>query len=314
MSREFLFDVINRAREEVFYNARVKYRRLSDGSLVPYELMVSDRYIFNPDGAKLSELSRNIDYAAAYREAAAELFGGALPKSGGYIPAPTSEDEKRRRSQRRAKSQVMDIILSNDFDCFATMTLDGNKIDRNDYGAIVKRLNVYLDNRVRRNGLRYVGVPERHKRGGIHFHFLCNSSALDLVDSGTVSVDGHKRPIKIATADRLGVPLAERHTVYNIPSWTLGFTTAIKTYGAVESVANYVGKYITKGTEKIGGRWYYSGGKLARPVMEYLRVSFNDVDDFTYNFECAGGKFKVLKMGENFDLQNKALPVDISVT
>jgi len=309
MSEE-LFDLLCRSREELFYNSRTKYRRESDGSLTPYEIMVADRYIFNPNGAKLSELSRAIDYASAYREAAAELFGGALPRSGGYVPAPTSEADKRVRSQRRAKNQIIDIIMSNDFDCFATLTLDRNQIDRCDYSAIIKRLNVYLDNRVRRNGLRYVGVPERHKDGAIHFHFLCNSAALRLVDSGTVSVAGHKRPIKIATADRLNVPLAERHTVYNIADWTLGFTTAIMTYGHREAVANYVGKYITKGIEKVGGRWYYSGGDLCRPVIKYDRVSFNDVTSYSYGFECAGGKFKVFKLGGNFDYQDEILSGD----
>ena len=38
----------------------------------------------------------------------------------------------------------------------------------------------------------------------------------------------------------------------------------------------YVCKYITKAQEKIGGRWYYSGGELNRPRVEFLDLPFDD--------------------------------------
>lgn len=307
MSNTSLFDLLNSLPQEVFYNARVKYRRLSDGSLEPFEIMYCNRLIFNPSGAKLSELSRKIDNMLAYREAAEELFLGKLPKSGGYVSVTSSPADNVARSLRRARGKLLDLILSNDFDCFCTLTLDGEKIARDDYSAVIKRLNVYLDNRVRRNGLIYVGVPELHKKGGIHFHFLCNSAALKLVDSGTVSCKGHAKPIKVSTADRLHVPADERRTVYNIADWSLGFTTAIMTYGSRNAVAAYVGKYLTKDfdrdklPQKIGGRWYYSGGNLARPVCSYERVDFDSISNYTYGFECAGGAFKILKIGDGED-------------
>lgn len=292
---ENLFDLLNSSPEEVFYNCRVKHKRLADGSFVPVEVMVCDRFIFNPNGCKPSELQRARENRAAYEEAARELFLGELPRGGSYVPEKTSEEEKTARSKRRAKSKLFDIILANDFDCFVTLTLNGDKIDRKDYGAVIKKLNTWLDNRVRRCGLRYCGVAEKHKKGGIHFHLLCNAAALGLVDSGTVSVPEHKKPIKVATADRLHIPVDVRKTVYNVPNWKLGFSTAVMTYGDVAAVANYVGKYITKGEEKIGGRWYYSGGKLERLHCSYERVSFNDFDGATYEFECDGGRFKVVK-------------------
>lgn len=296
MDKSSLFDLLCDLPENVFYNCRVKSKALPDGTLVPFEVMYCNRFIFNPNGSKLSAFSRKLDDLIAYREAAAELFLGALPKSGGYIPAKTSEKEKLERSKRRAKSKLYDLILVNDFDCFVTLTLDNEKIDRYDYNAVIKKLNTYLDNRVRRQGLRYVGVPERHKDGALHFHFLCNSEALSLVDSGCVSCVGRKRPVKVATADRLKIPLSDRHVVYNISDWSLGYTTAVMTYGSTAAVANYIGKYVTKGEAKVGGRWYYSGGDLSRPVLSYDRVSFNDVDIFSYAFECSGGSFKVLKV------------------
>lgn len=297
--RESFFDLMNSSREELFYNCRIKSKRLPDGSLEPYEVLYCDRFIFNPSGARVSELSRNIQKRLDYRAAAAELFGGELPSGGGYVSEKSSAAENAARSIRRAKGQLMDLIMVNDFDCFVTLTLDAEKINRFDYSAVIKKLNSFLDNRVRRSGLMYVGVPERHKSGALHFHFLCNASSLRLVDSDTVSCKGHKKPLKVSTADRYGIPAEDRQTVYNVADWSLGFSTAVMTYGDKGAVANYVGKYLTKQLrgdsvpQKIGGRWYYSGGKLERPVYTYQKVSFADVDNFSYCFECSGGNFKV---------------------
>ena len=293
--------------KEALYNGRVKYRRESDGSLTPLEILYCNRLIFNPSGVHVSEYTKAVEWRLDYEQTNAELYGGAFPRSGAYKPE-RHPDENLERSKRRAVGKMQDYILCNDFDCFVTLTLDGEKISRDDYGAVIKRLNTYLDNRVRRNGLIYLGVPELHKKGGFHFHFLCNSSALKLVGSGTVSVQGHKRPIKVATADLKGIPLEQRHTVYNVSDWTLGFSTAILTYGERLAVARYIGKYIAKGSEKIGGRWYYSGGKLALPVCEYCRGGFDKLGQITYEFDCAGGRFKVIK----FDDKGEAITHDRS--
>ena len=51
------------------------------------------------------------------------------------------------------------------------------------------------------------------------------------------------------------------HKVYNLPEWTLGFSTAIELYGTYRSAVGYVCKYVRKQEEKIGGRWFYSGRK-----------------------------------------------------
>lgn len=275
--------------EETLYNGRVKYRREADGTLVPLEIMYVNRLIFNPEHCEVSNRTKLISNYVEYRDAMLDDY-----------PEVTVELEADNRAQnlqrsiRRASGQLRDYILCNNFDLFCTLTLDSTLIKRDDYGAVIRKLNTYLDNRVRRNGLVYVGVPELHKKGGIHFHFLCNSEAMKLVDSGCVSVPGHKRPIKVATAKRLHIPPEDWHTVYNIADWTLGFTTAIKTYGERGALAKYLTKYLTKDmTGKIGGRWYYSGGKLQKPVYKYERGGFADVTNYTYDFQCDGGMFKV---------------------
>lgn len=181
------------------------------------------------------------------------------------------QDEQRRRAaldraKRRAKSAVRDLAYSNDFRYFVTLTLDQTKINRYDIREITRRLNYWLDNHVRRHGLKYVLVAEHHKDGAVHFHGFFND-ALEAVDSGHVD--------------------KKRHRVYNLPAWDFGFTTAIKLYGDRHKAVGYVCKYITKAEEKVGGRWYYSGGGLRRPAVDYLSVDFDQFSDLegAYFFE-----------------------------
>lgn len=158
--------------------------------------------------------------------------------------------------RKRAAKRVFDLVACNpDLDLFCTFTLDRSRIDRYDYGVVVKKLNIFLDNHVRRHGLKYVLVAEHHKDGAIHFHALMNR-ALRMADSG-------KR-------DKRG------HIVYNLPQWEWGFTTAISCYGKRSHVTKYITKYITKQGEKVGGRWYYHGGKLLEPTYSYADCHFRD--------------------------------------
>lgn len=193
---------------------------------------------------------------------------------------------------RRARAQLRDIALCTPFRYFVTLTLDQTKVDRYDVEVITKRLNTWLDNRVRRKGLAYVLVPERHKDGAIHFHGFFND-VLKTVDSGHTDPKGHP--------------------IFNLPDWDFGFTTAIELYGDYHAAVAYVCKYIGKQTEKIGGRWYYSGGQLSRPEVEYLDVSIRDVEAmenaYTFSIKEAGLSFvQVQFSAANVDKTARILP------
>ena len=184
-----------------------------------------------------------------------------------------NSEEAKERAQRRARQQIRDYALCSEFTYFVTLTLDQKKIDRYDMSEIVKRLRIWLDNRVRRNGLRYILVPERHKDGAVHFHGFFND-ALSVVDSGKLDKRGHR--------------------IYNLPSWNFGFTTAIQLYGDYAAAVAYVCKYVGKQSEKIGGRWYYSGGSLNLP-----QVDFVDVDDDIFDAD-GGSRFDISDAGLSF--------------
>lgn len=163
---------------------------------------------------------------------------------------PKGEDLER--SMRRARAKLRRLALANDFRWFVTLTLDPQKVDSYDGKAVVKKLNAWCSNMVQRKGLRYVLVPERHKSGRIHFHGFFND-CLEVVDSGHTDRQGHK--------------------VYNLPAWSLGFTTAIELYDDYQKAVGYVCKYVGKQGEKPAGRWYYSGGDLVEPAVDYVEIS-----------------------------------------
>lgn len=241
------FDFIKK-KSDIARNARLK--TYPDGSA---ELLICDRPIFGMDGWEDVREHEKVKRAR------------------GKACAP-------ERAQRRARSQLRDYALCTKFDYFVTLTLDKSKIDRYSIDVIIKRLRVWLDNRVRRAGLVYVLVPEKHKDGAIHFHGFFNS-ALDVTESGHYDKAGH--------------------IIYNIPAWGFGFSTAIKLYGDYNKAVSYVCKYIGKSSEKIGGRWYYSGGALRSPEVEYLNA------DFAEYYADGATRFSVKEAGLSFVLLKK---------
>lgn len=167
-----------------------------------------------------------------------------------------AQAEDKERAMRRARAAVRRIALSNEFRWFVTLTLDAQKVDRYDPAAVIRKLNQWCSNQVKRKGLRYILVPERHKDGALHFHGFFSDS-LEAVPSG------HR--------DKQG------HMIYNLPGWTLGFTAAIEVYGDYPAAVAYVCKYIGKQGDKPAGRWYYSGGQLEEPEIIYADIGIDDL-------------------------------------
>ena len=219
------------------------------------------------------------------------------------------DHEGAARAVRRARAAVRDIALCNSMSYFVTLTLDGAKIDRHDMPSITQKLNAWLSNQVQRRGLKYVLVPERHQDGAVHFHGFFND-ALPVTDSGTIVPPGGGKPRKPRSkAQRSEWLAAGGRVVYNLPGWSLGFTTAMELYGEYSKAVSYVCKYIGKdmgdaaSPEKVGGRWYYSGGNLAGPEVEYVDIEWRDLvkekGAYTFTVEEAGCAFTILRKSAN---------------
>lgn len=235
------------------------------------------------------------------------IFGGSGWEVSGDKPqikkARTKKAEPSaadlERSRRRAAASVRDIALCTDFDYFVTLTLSPEMVDRYSIEDAVHKMKSWLDNRVRRNGLRYILVPELHKDGAIHFHGFFNKEGATFVDSGTLKIQGQKRPKKVTCVKTCAELIANgAQIVYNIADWSLGFSTAIPLYGERAAAVAYCCKYVTKQLQKIGGRWYYSGGDLKRPDTQYVDISYRELEAlgaYTFQIEGAGCSMAILR-------------------
>lgn len=253
---------------DALYNGRVKLYPDGHGGERVAQILICSKPVFNPCHMERVE--------KPHRRSSVPV----APEPDGIPSAPEEPEESdradnERRAKRRARQRVYDLAICNEFDLFVTLTLSPENTDRYDYKTNVRTLGRWLDNRVRRCGLRYVIVPELHKDGAVHFHGLMNSDAVKLADSGHRYKDGR--------------------TIFNLPDWKTGFTTAMKLTGGPAAVCAYICKYITKQPGNIGGRYYLSGGKLREPRFQYFNADYG-AEPAEREFQVADGKigFKIL--------------------
>lgn len=177
--------------------------------------------------------------------------------------------ENAVRSMNRSKNNLMDILKSNDFDFFVTLTFDKNKIDRLDDKETREKFTQWTNNITRDlQNLYYVAVPEYHKKGGLHFHLLIGgviAEDLGLKDSGKIVKSGR----------------CKGQTIYNVTKWSKGFSTATKIFDT-NAVKYYLSKYLTKG--KVDPRFYgkkrfYVSRNINRPQVEKMAFPCTDTFD-----------------------------------
>ncbi len=260
------------------YSVRVSRLTMKNAHEIYHNSLV---YTF-PDGSQDILICTNPIFREPGWEAIDSKYGP------GYQPQPTpreagvkSTGENAERSMRRARAKLRRLALANGFEYFVTFTLDPAKIDRHDGAAVTRALGQWCDNMVRRHGLRYILVPERHKDGAFHFHGFMAGPGLKAVDSG-IEWDG--RP------------------VYNLPQWSFGFTTAQRLYGDYHAAVGYCCKYIGKQAgERPLGRWYYSGGALHEPHKDYVDLDWGETCEDAVEFSIPGAKIKLLRQkgGQN---------------
>lgn len=259
---------------EGLYSGRVKIYPNAEGGEDIAQIMICDKQIFNPHGLEKSEgfetspgrVSLPRDF-----EARSDLSDPA--------PDDVSKAEANfERASRRAKARLYDIVMcTHSFKYFVTLTISPETADRTDYKAIIRKMNNWLDNNVRRRGLCYALVPEYHADGvSIHFHGFFND-VFPLSDSGKTTKDG--RPI------------------YNISGFKFGFSTAIEIVGEYTAVCRYILKYVGKSGQKVGSRFYLSGGKLGTPRYEYFNAEVDELEGGKiFSPEGSGMTFRVKKM------------------
>lgn len=189
-------------------------------------------------------------------------------------PGEAKDPERSlEESKRRAKAKVKDIALCNRFTHMFTLTLNGELIDRYDATQVYKKLRAFLSNAVQRQDFRYVLIPEYHKqkegedKPAIHMHGLCSLGAVPI--EAALSKDG--TPLK----DKAG------RQIFNMTSWSWGFSACVELDADYEKAVSYVTKYITKAETKIFGKWYLSTRSLVKApdIIPLECMNFEDFRD-----------------------------------
>ena len=252
---------------QVKFTTRAKYYQTPDGEMKLAKIQQLSVPSFRLPG--FEEVGRKgrgeLDELLSEMEAEASISSSAIPElydEGASLAATEEEKRPEWKNLHRAKVNAFDKILCNpDLDTFATFTIAPEYVEnRASWDDVYHRLKVWLSDRVQRRGLKYVICPERHKKGGIHFHAIMNSAALKL----TPATHAHTG----AQLSHNGAPL------YNVTDFTFGFTSAELIQSATldrEKVAKYIFKYMGKQgvNGKIGGRYALIGGAMASPVYLY---------------------------------------------
>lgn len=181
------------------------------------------------------------------------------------------EEQKKKRTVRDRtdemirlhRDRVRDIVLMNDFTHFLTITINPDEFDSFDVDVVRKKLSKWLHHQVERKGLKYILIPEYHESKRIHAHALVND-VFTLVPS--VRKNGTVRKTKNGAI------------VYNVTDWRYGWSTCIKLDDQKMRVANYVTKYITKGSDKIFGKYFWSSKNIQRePQIILTDTEFESV-------------------------------------
>lgn len=155
----------------------------------------------------------------------------------------------------RLRTTVYDYAVSNKWQYFGTITLNGKNCPRDDISIAYKKLSKFLNNYKTRysSDFQYLILPELHSdQRSWHFHGLFSNMCEDIISFRDCDVI----PRKIAKK------LAKGEDVYKWLSVdkTFGFCSLISTCGSDVNCAKYMAKYISKSAEC-----------LSDPVYKYFR-------------------------------------------
>ena len=155
-------------------------------------------------------------------------------------PDPAN-DERFKTSLSRARSRIFELASCNEFQHFCTFTVNEKYKDRNDLRAIRRDLAQLVRN-INRDisdgeKIKYLLIPEQHKKGGWHLHGLMSGLAPFLTEFSTAD----HIPQKLKKMIKSGTK------VYNFERYArkFGFFTATEIRDP-NACSVYLTKYITK--------------------------------------------------------------------
>jgi hypothetical protein len=201
-------------------------------------------------------------------------------------------DVKSDNNISRAKNRVFELALCNPWNIFLTFTLDPKKYNRNDLGKFRKDLSQFVRDYNKKYGLaiKYLLIPEEHKKGGWHMHGFLMGLPDEHLRLFTLS---EKLPKYIREKLKSGQAVYEWEPYRK----KFGFCDleVVKDQFAVSA---YVTKYITKDLDRTvresGAHLYYCSQGLSRSVVIF-RGKAND--GLVYDYKSDYNSIKWLPEG-----------------
>lgn len=212
------------------------------------------------------------------------------------------DNNRFNSSLSRARSRIFELASCNEFHHFCTFTVNENYKDRNDLHKIRTDLAQLFRNlnRDRTDGqkIKYLIIPEQHKKGGWHLHGLVGGLSPFLTEFSAKD----RIPLKLKKMIKNG------QKVYNFERYAnkFGFFTATDIRDP-SACSAYLTKYITKEMgktllEKGEHLFFASQGLKGRETL----VSYSgDVPPFDeWDFENEYVKIKTVLLSEKTDRKN----------
>lgn len=201
-------------------------------------------------------------------------------------------DVKSDNNISRAKNRVFELALCNPWNIFLTFTLDPRKYDRDDLQKFQKDISQFIRNYNRNHSLniKYLLIPEEHKKGGWHMHGFLMGLPDEHLRLFTLS---EKLPKYIREKLKNGQAVYEWEPYRK----KFGFCDleVVKDQFAASA---YVTKYITKDLDRTvtesGAHLYYCSQGLARSVVVFKGKAN---DGLVYDYESDYNSVKWLPAG-----------------
>lgn len=189
------------------------------------------------------------------------------------IVLPTEKEEKERVSLSRTKRNIRALALSNNFEYFATFTVNKDVCNRYDVDICEDNLRQLFKSYKRKNkDFIYLFICEKHIKGGFHFHGLMGG-----INENDLYINQNNY-LSILHFDKLG---------FNSISKIRDFSKC----------CNYITKYISKECVRNSHNQIYIS---SRGLSKGLKTEIQPIENI-YNFEndfCSIRDFNINKLSQ----------------
>lgn len=186
----------------------------------------------------------------------------------------TLADLEKQKNQRfsnnisRAKARIFELAMCNEFNYFCTFTQDQKMRDRFDLSAFRKDLAQLIRNlnrtRSEDNKIKYLLIPEKHKKGAWHMHGLLQ---------GLTPADLRLFDLSENIPKKLKDRIKKGEKIYDFTRYRKAFgfftCTEVKSHTAVSKyITKYISKDLQSGVLESGKHLYFaSQGLNGREVL-----------------------------------------------